>query len=80
VKSEIGAEGLDLPPPLQRLVGRDAASLAALICRLHADSAEHGAAMSAGLGFVAQGYSEQATVAALHAAILGRHEALAAHG
>ena len=65
IMSEVAAEGLQLPPDLRELVGQDETSLAALICRLHADKAALAAAASAGLKFIRQGFTTEVVDAAL---------------
>lgn len=69
VMSPMAAEGLALPPPLDRLVGSDPAMLAALICRLHADEAAHAVAVRVGLGFIRDRHGAAAVDAALRASI-----------
>jgi len=65
IMSEIAAEGLQLPPDLRDLVGQDEASLAALICRLHADKAALAAATNAGVRFIREGFTTEVVDAAL---------------
>jgi hypothetical protein len=69
VMSEVAAEGLALPPALAAPVGRDAAELAALICRLHASREDHDAA-AAGLALVRRDCAAEA----LRTAIDGRRQ------
>lgn len=74
VMSEIAAEGMPLPPALQALVGRDADALAALICKMHSDEDASRVAAQAGLAMIGEYFSQDATVAALKAAIEGRRQ------
>jgi autotransporter passenger strand-loop-strand repeat protein len=69
VMSELAAEGLLLPAPLHALVGRDAAALAALICRVHADEAANGDAATAGLSLIRRDFSPDRVTATLAAAL-----------
>ena len=54
----IAAEGLDLPPPLDAMVGANAAQLAEIIVRLHNDARFNQACREAGLAFIASRNSE----------------------
>jgi glycosyltransferase involved in cell wall biosynthesis len=73
VMSPVGAEGIDLPPPLAGLVGESAALIAEHIVRLHTDIAANRAASEAGLAMIADDFSEARVQAALLAAIEGRY-------
>ena len=68
VCSPIGAEGFDLPPPLQALVAADAAGLAAAIIRLHRDPELFAACRQAGLDYVSDTFSEALVDAGLRRA------------
>jgi Glycosyl transferases group 1 len=72
VMSPIAAEGLELPKNLRALVGHDAATLAALICRLHQDADVHRMAARAGRALIRAHHTEAAVTKALQAAIEGR--------
>jgi hypothetical protein len=74
VMSEIAAEGMSLCPTLGGLVGTDAATLAALICDLHADRAANARAAKAGAAMIRRDFSADAVDAALRRAIAGRGE------
>jgi autotransporter passenger strand-loop-strand repeat protein len=76
VMSEIAAEGLPLSPALHACVAADAAGLAELICRLHADDAAHEAAAMAGQSLVAAHFTAQIVTSSLQAAIDGRATAI----
>ncbi|NPD65300.1 glycosyltransferase, partial [Acetobacteraceae bacterium] len=80
VMTEAGAEGLSLPPGLERLVGQDAASIAALICRLHQDKAMHETAAIEGLAFVRERHGLETVRETLQAAIDGYRPTIAALG
>jgi hypothetical protein len=67
--SEIAAEGLDLPPVLRSLTAADAATLAAIMLRLHDDEIANEEAARAGLALIERDFSDDATVAALGVAI-----------
>ena len=54
----IAAEGLDLPPPLDAMVGANAAHLAEVILRLHGDARLNQACREAGLAYIASRQSE----------------------
>jgi glycosyltransferase involved in cell wall biosynthesis len=69
VLSPIAAEGIALPDSLAQAICADAAQMAAQILRLHENEAESQAALQAGLGFIAAGYSEEVVVKHLLAAI-----------
>lgn len=69
VMSPVAAEGLELPPALDALVGRDAAGLAALICRLHGDGLSHAPLVRAGAALIEAGHGATTVDAALQAAI-----------
>jgi hypothetical protein len=75
VMSGIAAEGMMLCPTLGRLVGTDAATLAALICDLHGDRAANGRAARAGVAMIRRDFSVDAVDAALGGAIAGRRDA-----
>jgi glycosyltransferase involved in cell wall biosynthesis len=77
VMSEVAAEGLALPHLLRGLVGKDAQSLADIICRMHADEAANREVTKAGIAFVKGGFSAEVVTAALQAAIEGRESAVA---
>jgi glycosyltransferase involved in cell wall biosynthesis len=72
VMSPIAAEGLALPASLRALVGKDAAELAALVLRLHDDSAARRKASRAGLNFIRRNYNERVIASSLQAAVEGR--------
>jgi glycosyltransferase involved in cell wall biosynthesis len=69
VMSEMAAEGLVLPAALQRLVARDEAALAQLICQLHADATANSSAAAAGLALMQQAFTSEAIASALKRAI-----------
>jgi hypothetical protein len=71
VMSEVAAEGMTLPRALRALVGRDAAGLAELIHRVHADEVFHSGAAQAGLAMIQQDFVADAATALLDAAIQG---------
>jgi hypothetical protein len=71
VMSEVAAEGMTLPRALRALVGRDAAGLAELIHRVHADEVFHSGAAQAGLTMIQQDFVADAATALLDAAIQG---------
>jgi glycosyltransferase involved in cell wall biosynthesis len=77
VMTPVAAEGLALPPVLQALVAEDAAGLAALILRVHKDSAFHRAASQAGLALVEDGFTQAAVTESLRGAVAVRHEVVA---
>ncbi len=63
------AEGMDLPPALQPLVGADFAAMAEIILRLHRDDTEYDAMRDAGLAWVAATLSTDRIDAGLRLAI-----------
>ncbi len=69
VMSPVAAEGIPLPPALQALVAGDAAGIASLICRLHAESALYDAAAHAGLGMIEATFAAPQITAALQQAV-----------
>jgi len=71
VMSDVAADGMTLPPALQRLVGRDEAAIAALICQLHKGEADYDMAVTAGLSMIAEQFNAAVTTAALRAAVEG---------
>jgi hypothetical protein len=71
VMTPCAAEGVALPPALQRLVGHDAGELAALILRLHENRNANAAAAKAGLSLIRTVFSADAVTTALRAAVTG---------
>lgn len=69
VMTPIAAEGLGLDGRLRSLVAETAEDIAALVLRLHADSAELAILAEAGLDFIRRHYSDEATASALKAAV-----------
>ncbi len=67
--SPIAAEGMDLPAPLDTLIGNTPADMAALILRLHHDSAAYTALCDAGQAWIAGHFSAARIDAALRDAI-----------
>jgi hypothetical protein len=72
VMSEVAAEGIDLPAALRNLVGRDAAGLAALMCRMHANRTANAVAAKAGVEMISTGFSAALVTAALGGAVGAR--------
>jgi glycosyltransferase involved in cell wall biosynthesis len=72
VMSPIAAEGMDLPPILTRLIGANAAQMAAHLVRVHGNQSEFDALSAAGLAFIRAKYSEESVVAALRLVTEGR--------
>jgi hypothetical protein len=71
VMSEVAAEGLALPPFLRELVGTDAATLAASICRMHDEETANRTASAAGMALISQTFTADAILADLRLAIAG---------
>jgi glycosyltransferase involved in cell wall biosynthesis len=69
VATPVAAEGIALPAALQRCVAGDAAALARLILRLHADAAENAACAAAGLALVRDAFAPGRIDALLAAAV-----------
>ncbi|HEX4505189.1 MAG TPA: glycosyltransferase [Alphaproteobacteria bacterium] len=69
VMTPVAAEGLALDGRLQGLIAETTEDIAALVLRLHGDTAELTALSEACLAFVREHYSDEATTAALKAAI-----------
>ncbi len=67
----VAAEGMDLPDVLQTLVAQEPAQLAAIIVRLHEDSAFNAECGKAGLSYVRQVLSEARLDELLRPALLG---------
>jgi glycosyltransferase involved in cell wall biosynthesis len=72
VMSPIAAEGIELPPTLARLIGANAAQIAAHLVRVHGNQSEFEAVSAAGLAFIRASYSEESVLAALRLVIEGR--------
>jgi glycosyltransferase involved in cell wall biosynthesis len=73
VMTQHGAEGLTLPRALKPLVGRDAAALSAMICRLHDDKPACHKLSQAGLSWIKQEFSVSRVADGLKRAIEGRN-------
>jgi glycosyltransferase involved in cell wall biosynthesis len=73
VMSEAAAEGLALPPALRRLIGQDAAEIAALICRMHDQVAANLSASKAGMTLIQTQFGADHVAAALAASIDDTH-------
>jgi glycosyltransferase involved in cell wall biosynthesis len=69
VMTPVAAEGLPLSAPLGHAVATNAASMANLVCQLHADADRSASMGQAGLALVRQMFSERATEAALARAL-----------
>jgi O-antigen biosynthesis protein len=69
VMTPIAAEGLPLPAQLNQAIADEPASMANLICQLHADPERSAALGQAGLNMVRQEFSEQRTSATLARAV-----------
>ncbi|MFZ0835966.1 MAG: hypothetical protein WAM77_00815, partial [Xanthobacteraceae bacterium] len=69
VMSEVAAEGLELPKPLDWLVAGSDADFAEKIIRLHEDEALNGDMAAAGLAYIGARYSAAAVMSALAGAV-----------
>jgi glycosyltransferase involved in cell wall biosynthesis len=69
VMSGVAAEGLALPPLLQRWVASEPAALAALICKLHDDTVANRTTARAGLSMIRRNHADATIDAAMQGAI-----------
>ena len=80
VMSEVAAEGLELPKPLDWLVAGSDADFAEKIIRLHEDEALNGDMAAAGLAYIGARYSAAAVMSALAGAVEKQTADAGGHG